>query len=117
MYLPHLLFPFERSIKFYFYYYFFYSNSLAFASEPVFTSLANVLGNCERMPTPIPTEIKVMCLFVTLIYNKAVCRYNVCLATTKNKKCYCYERYIVVEFIQFHFHYEVPKYLSVISKR
>ena len=35
------------------------SESLAFATEPVIASLANVLGNNERMPTPIPAETKV----------------------------------------------------------
>ena len=35
------------------------SDSLAFATEPVFTSLANLLGHQERMPTTIPQEIKV----------------------------------------------------------
>ncbi|XP_066275776.1 SCY1-like protein 2 [Branchiostoma lanceolatum] len=33
-------------------------DSLAFATEPVFASLANVLGNYENMPTPVPTAIK-----------------------------------------------------------
>lgn len=36
-----------------------FSNSLAFATEPVIASLANLLGNYERMPVPVPTEIKV----------------------------------------------------------
>ena len=38
---------------------FFFSNSLAFASEPVIASLSNLLGNYERMPVPPPTEVKV----------------------------------------------------------
>ncbi|KAK7474281.1 hypothetical protein BaRGS_00034473, partial [Batillaria attramentaria] len=33
-------------------------DSLAFATEPVFCSLANVLGNYERMPANIPPEIR-----------------------------------------------------------
>ncbi|XP_023930039.1 SCY1-like protein 2 isoform X3 [Lingula anatina] len=33
-------------------------DSVAFASEPVLASLANLLGNQERMPTPIPPEIR-----------------------------------------------------------
>ncbi|XP_035674782.1 SCY1-like protein 2 [Branchiostoma floridae] len=33
-------------------------DSLAFATEPVFASLANVLGNYENMPTPVPAAIK-----------------------------------------------------------
>ena len=37
----------------------FFSNSLAFASEPVIASLSNLLGNYERMPVPPPTEVKV----------------------------------------------------------
>ncbi len=36
-----------------------FSDSLAFATEPIVGSLANFLGNYERMPTPIPSEIKV----------------------------------------------------------
>ncbi|XP_034829277.1 SCY1-like protein 2 [Maniola hyperantus] len=31
--------------------------SLAFATEPVFASLANVLGNTENMPQPIPSSL------------------------------------------------------------
>ncbi|XP_023936114.1 SCY1-like protein 2 [Bicyclus anynana] len=31
--------------------------SLAFATEPVFASLANVLGNTENMPQPIPSNL------------------------------------------------------------
>lgn len=33
-------------------------DSLAFASEPVFASLANLLGNHEKLPSIIPPEIK-----------------------------------------------------------
>ncbi|XP_053393916.1 SCY1-like protein 2 isoform X3 [Mercenaria mercenaria] len=33
-------------------------NSLAFATEPVVASLANFLGNYERMPVPVPSHIK-----------------------------------------------------------
>ncbi|XP_068163107.1 SCY1-like protein 2 isoform X1 [Antennarius striatus] len=31
---------------------------LAFCTEPVFASLANVLGQCENLPYPLPSEIK-----------------------------------------------------------
>ncbi len=31
-------------------------DSLAFATEPCFASLANVLGNHENMPVPLPTD-------------------------------------------------------------
>ncbi|KAK3783165.1 hypothetical protein RRG08_046959 [Elysia crispata] len=33
-------------------------DSLAFASEPVFASLSNVLGIHERLPTPLPPDIR-----------------------------------------------------------
>ena len=36
-----------------------FSDSLAFATEPVMGSLANILGNFERMPAMIPQELKV----------------------------------------------------------
>lgn len=36
-----------------------FSDSLAFATEPVVGSLANFLGNQDRMPNPAPPEIKV----------------------------------------------------------
>ena len=36
-----------------------FSNSLAFATEPVLGSLANLLGNYDRMPTVVPPAIKV----------------------------------------------------------
>ncbi|KAL8578142.1 hypothetical protein ACOMHN_051697 [Nucella lapillus] len=36
----------------------FMHDSLAFATEPVIGSLANVLGNHERLPTNIPPEIR-----------------------------------------------------------
>lgn len=31
---------------------------LAFCTEPVFASLANVLGQWDNLPSPIPTDIK-----------------------------------------------------------
>ncbi len=33
-----------------------YRDSLAFATEPCFCSLANALGNHENMPFPLPDE-------------------------------------------------------------
>ncbi|XP_050401099.1 SCY1-like protein 2 [Patella vulgata] len=33
-------------------------DSLAFATEPIFASLSNILGNYERMPANIPQELK-----------------------------------------------------------
>nr|XP_050845293.1 SCY1-like protein 2 isoform X1 [Vespula vulgaris] len=33
-------------------------DSLAFATEPVFASLANALGNLENVPQPLPTNLK-----------------------------------------------------------
>lgn len=33
-------------------------DSLAFCTEPVFASLANVLGQWDNLPSPVPTEIK-----------------------------------------------------------
>lgn len=33
-------------------------DSLAFATEPVFASLANVLGNLENVPTPVPKNLR-----------------------------------------------------------
>ncbi len=36
-----------------------FSDSIAFATEPIVGSLANFLGNYDRAPTPIPSEIKV----------------------------------------------------------
>lgn len=36
-----------------------FSDSLAFATEPVIGSLANVLGNYERLPANVHPEIKV----------------------------------------------------------
>ncbi|KAK3588431.1 hypothetical protein CHS0354_026758 [Potamilus streckersoni] len=33
-------------------------NSIAFATEPIFASLANLLGNYDRMPVQIPQDIK-----------------------------------------------------------
>ncbi|ESO87504.1 hypothetical protein LOTGIDRAFT_127669 [Lottia gigantea] len=35
-------------------------DSLAFATEPIFASLSNILGNYERMPANIPQELKIM---------------------------------------------------------
>ncbi|PSN52016.1 hypothetical protein C0J52_06121 [Blattella germanica] len=37
--------------------------SLAFATEPVFSSLANILGNTENMPSPLPSQLKNYKLF------------------------------------------------------
>lgn len=38
-------------------------DSLAFATEPVFASLANILGRTENMPTPINPQFKNYKLF------------------------------------------------------
>jgi len=37
-----------------------YSDSLAFATEPVLASLANLLGNYDKLPLNIQQEIKVI---------------------------------------------------------
>lgn len=42
---------------------FFYRESLAFATEPVFASLANILGYQENMPVPPPKALKEFDLF------------------------------------------------------
>jgi hypothetical protein len=34
-----------------------FRESLAFATEPCFCSLANALGNHENMPTPLPDDL------------------------------------------------------------
>ncbi|XP_074660657.1 SCY1-like protein 2 isoform X2 [Tubulanus polymorphus] len=38
-------------------------DSLAFATERVFASLANMLGNCDNVPNPLPAELKDCKLF------------------------------------------------------
>ena len=40
-----------------------YREALAFATEPVFASLANVLGDHTNVPTPVPSEITEFKLF------------------------------------------------------
>ena len=40
-----------------------YRESLAFATEPVFASLANILGSTENMPSPPPAQLKNYKLF------------------------------------------------------
>lgn len=42
-----------------------FSNTLAFATEPIFASLANILGNYERIPAPVTPEIRVCVFFLT----------------------------------------------------
>ena len=37
----------------------FCSDTIAFATEPVFVSLANVLGYYDNLPSPLPLPIKV----------------------------------------------------------
>ena len=39
--------------------FFFCRDCLAFATEPIFASLANLLGKQANMPSPLPTELKV----------------------------------------------------------
>lgn len=34
-----------------------FRDSLAFATEPVFASLANILGKADNMPSPLPLQI------------------------------------------------------------
>lgn len=38
--------------------YFLYRDCLAFCTEPVCASLANVLGNWDNLPSPLPSDIK-----------------------------------------------------------
>lgn len=40
-----------------------FRESLAFATEPIFSSLANVLGSHENLPQPPPTYLKGFSLF------------------------------------------------------
>lgn len=36
-----------------------YRDSIAFATEPITASLANLLGHHDNLPTPVPPTIKV----------------------------------------------------------
>lgn len=36
----------------------FFRESLAFATEPVFASLSNVLGSLDNMPSPVPNDLR-----------------------------------------------------------
>lgn len=38
--------------------YFLYRDCLAFCTEPVCASLANVLGSWDNLPSPVPSDIK-----------------------------------------------------------
>jgi len=38
--------------------YFLCRDCLAFCTEPVFASLANVLGSWDNLPSPLPSDIK-----------------------------------------------------------
>lgn len=38
--------------------YFLYRDCLAFCTEPVCASLANVLGSWDNLPSPLPSDIK-----------------------------------------------------------
>lgn len=42
---------------------FWFREALAFATEPVFASLANVLGDYRNVPSPIPSELTEFKLF------------------------------------------------------
>ena len=35
------------------------SDTLAFVTEPIFSSLANLLGHYDNMPSPLPLVVKV----------------------------------------------------------
>jgi len=54
-------------------YVYIYSNSLAFATEPIFASLANVLGRHDRLPAPIPSEVKVVVFYFVISVPTAMC--------------------------------------------
>lgn len=49
----------------------FRSDSLSFAAEPVVASLANLLGNHERLPSSVPAEIKVILCTSSVLYSRA----------------------------------------------
>ena len=38
-------------------------DSLAFATEPVFASLANILGKVDNVPVPVPAQLENFNLF------------------------------------------------------
>ena len=62
----------------------FSSDRIMFMTEPVFCSLANVLGNYENVPTPLPLCIKVcVCVCVYVRVCVRVCVY-VCMYV-----CFC----------------------------
>lgn len=42
---------------------FHYRDSLAFATEPVFASLANILGKTDNVPVPVPPQLDNFNLF------------------------------------------------------
>lgn len=44
-------------------FFFVYRDSLAFATEPVFASLANILGKTENIPVPAPPQLDNFNLF------------------------------------------------------
>lgn len=44
-------------------FFYYYREALAFATEPVFASLANVLGDHTNVPTPVPSELTEYKLF------------------------------------------------------
>lgn len=43
--------------------FFYFRETLAFATEPVFFSLANVLNKHDNMPSPLPADFKDYTLF------------------------------------------------------
>ena len=46
----------------------FCSDTIAFATEPVFVSLANVLGYYDNLPSPLPLPIKVNIVLYTCVH-------------------------------------------------
>ena len=57
------------------------SDCIVFVTEPVFCSLANVLGNYENLPSPLPLCIKV---------------WGLCVCTYKLYVCVCVRACILV---------------------
>lgn len=46
----------------------FFRDCLAFATEPIFASLANLLGKHDNMPSPPPPDFKVCQLIITATF-------------------------------------------------
>ena len=92
-------------------YLFLCSDTLAFVTEPVVASLANILGQYDNLPTPLPLAIKVIYTSCTLDLHVGRCTMS-CLVLVVHNMLSAFDLLVLLwlNFGVYRFFYLVPVY-------